>query len=431
MDPAAEGRAGVPHGRLPNRAEREAVARVVYPEKSRTIFELSGYTSRMLPRREAVETVRSLLRQFPVVALLGARQVGKSTLARRIAQDAKAAAFFDLEDQADLARLDEPSLALGDLRGLVVLDEIQRLPDLFPVLRVLADRPRYPARFLVLGSASPALLRQSSETLAGRLATFQLDGFNLAEVTPKRASTLWLRGGFPRSFLAGTDELSLRWRQQFLDTFLERDVPALGLRLSPALLGRFWRMLAHLHGQIWNASEIGRSLGLSDATVRHYLDVLASAFMVRVLAPFHENLGKRQVKSPKVFISDSGLLHALLGIPDRRALDSHPKLGASWEGFVIQEVIHRLGARRDECHYWRTHDGAELDLLITRGRHRLGFEIKRTDAPRITPSMRSALADLRLERLTVFHAGKLAYPLGDRVRAVPVADLLDIPVPRK
>ena len=385
----------------------------------------------MLPRGEAVAGVQSLLRQFPVVALLGARQVGKSTLARRIAKDAKAAVIFDLEDQADLARLDEPSLALGDLRGLVVLDEIQRRPDLFPVLRVLADRPRHPARFLVLGSASPALLRQSSETLAGRLATFQLDGFNLGEVTPKRAPQLWLRGGFPRSFLAASEALSLRWRQQFLDTFVERDVPALGLRLSPALLGRFWRMLAHLHGQIWNASEIGRSLGLSDATVRHYLDVLASAFMVRVLAPFHENLAKRQVKSPKVYISDSGLLHALLGIPDRPALEIHPRLGASWEGFVIQEVIRHLRARREECYYWRTHDGAELDLLIMRGGRRFGFEIKRTDAPRITPSMRSALADLRLDQLTVLHVGSRAYPLGNRIRAVPVADLLKLSLSRK
>jgi predicted AAA+ superfamily ATPase len=385
----------------------------------------------MLPRREAVASVQSLLRQFPVVALLGARQVGKSTLARRIAKDAKAAVIFDLEDQADLARLDEPSLALGDLRGLVVLDEIQRRPDLFPVLRVLADRPRHPARFLVLGSASPALLRQSSETLAGRLATFQLDGFNLGEVTPKRAPQLWLRGGFPRSFLAASEALSLRWRQQFLDTFVERDVPALGLRLSPALLGRFWRMLAHLHGQIWNASEIGRSLGLSDVTMRHYLDVLASAFMVRVLAPFHENLAKRQVKAPKVYISDSGLLHALLGIPDRPALEIHPRLGASWEGFVIQEVIRHLRARREECYYWRTHDGAELDLLIMRGGRRFGFEIKRTDAPRITPSMRSALVDLRLDQLAVLHAGSTAYPLGNRIRAVPVTDLLKLSMPRK
>ena len=280
----------------------------------------------MLSRAEAVKSLEELLGQFPVVALIGARQVGKSTLARQLASRVKQATVFDLENGPDLARLDEPTLALGGLRGLVIIDEIQRRPDLFPALRVLADRPRCPARFLVLGSAAPALLRQSSETLAGRIATFELDGFNLGEVAPKKAEQLWLRGGFPKSFLAASDAQSLRWRQEFLDTFLARDIPALGFRLPSALLGRFWRMLAHSHGQIWNASEIGRSLGATDATVRHYLDVLASAFVVRVLAPFHENLGKRQVKSPKVYIADTGLLHALLGITDRRALDVHPRL---------------------------------------------------------------------------------------------------------
>jgi hypothetical protein len=380
----------------------------------------------VLPRREAVKSLENLLGQFPVVALIGARQVGKSTLARQVASRVKQATIFDLEIDADLARLDEPSLALGGLRGLVVIDEIQRRPDLFPTLRVLADRPRHPARFLVLGSASPALLRQSSETLAGRIATFELDGFNLGEIAPKRAEQLWLRGGFPKSFLAASEVQSLRWRQQFLDTFLARDIPALGFRLPPALLGRFWRMLAHLHGQIWNASEIGRSLGVTDATVRHYLDVLASAFVVRVLAPFHENLGKRQVKAPRVYVTDSGLLHALLGITNRRALDVHPRLGASWEGFVIREITRHFRARRDECFFWRTHDGAELDLLILRGKHRHGFEIKRTDAPRVTPSMRNALADLHLDRLTVVHAGVDEYPMGERIRAVPLAKLLEM-----
>jgi predicted AAA+ superfamily ATPase len=358
------------------------------------------------------------------VALIGARQVGKSTLARQLASRVKQATVFDLENGPDLARLDEPTLALGGLRGLVIIDEIQRRPDLFPALRVLADRPRCPARFLVLGSAAPALLRQSSETLAGRIATFELDGFNLGEVAPKKAEQLWLRGGFPKSFLAASDAQSLRWRQEFLDTFLARDIPALGFRLPSASLGRFWRMLAHSHGQIWNASEIGRSLGVTDATVRHYLDVLASAFVVRVLAPFHENLGKRQVKSPKVYIADTGLLHALLGITDRRALDVHPRLGASWEGFVIREIMRHFRARRDECFFWRTHDGAELDLLIVRGQRRHGFEVKRTDAPRVTPSMRSALADLHLDRLTVLHAGADEYPMGERIHAVPLTKLL-------
>jgi predicted AAA+ superfamily ATPase len=378
----------------------------------------------VLSRAEAVKSLEDLLGQFPVVALIGARQVGKSTLARQLASRVKQATVFDLENGPDLARLDEPTLALGGLRGLVIIDEIQRRPDLFPALRVLADRPRCPARFLVLGSAAPALLRQSSETLAGRIATFELDGFNLGEVAPKKAEQLWLRGGFPKSFLAASDAQSLRWRQEFLDTFLARDIPALGFQLPSALLGRFWRMLAHSHGQIWNASEIGRSLGVTDATVRHYLDVLASAFVVRVLAPFHENLGKRQVKSPKVYIADTGLLHALLGITDRRALDVHPRLGASWEGFVIREIMRHVRARRDECFFWRTHDGAELDLLIVRGQRRHGFEVKRTDAPRVTPSMRSALADLHLDRLTVLHAGADEYPMGERIHAVPLTKLL-------
>jgi hypothetical protein len=378
----------------------------------------------VLSRAEAVKSLEDLLGQFPVVALIGARQVGKSTLARQLASRVKQATVFDLENGPDLARLDEPTLALGGLRGLVIIDEIQRRPDLFPALRVLADRPRCPARFLVLGSAAPALLRQSSETLAGRIATFELDGFNLGEVAPKKAEQLWLRGGFPKSFLAASDAQSLRWRQEFLDTFLARDIPALGFRLPSASLGRFWRMLAHSHGQIWNASEIGRSLGVTDATVRHYLDVLASAFVVRVLAPFHENLGKRQVKSPKVYIADTGLLHALLGITDRRALDVHPRLGASWEGFVIREIMRHFRARRDECFFWRTHDGAELDLLIVRGQRRHGFEVKRTDAPRVTPSMRSALADLHLDRLTVLHAGADEYPMGERIHAVPLTKLL-------
>jgi predicted AAA+ superfamily ATPase len=380
----------------------------------------------MLARRQTVKLVQSLLGQFPVVAILGARQVGKSTLARLVAGRSKAVTFFDLEDSIDLARLDEPSLALKDLRGLVVLDEIQRRPELFPTLRVLADRPERPARFLVLGSASPALLRQSSETLAGRIATFELDGFDINEVGPKRAESLWLRGGFPKSFLAGSEMQSLRWRQQFLDTFLERDIPALGFRLPPALLGRFWRMLAHSHGQLWNASDIGRSLGVTDATVKHYLDVLASAFVIRVLAPFHENLAKRQVKSPKVYVADTGLLHALLGITDRKALDVHPRLGASWEGFALWEIIRHERARKDECFFWRTHDGAELDLLIVRGERREGYEIKRTDAPRITPSMRHALADLGLDRLTVVHAGSEAYPMGEKIRAMPLTKLVTI-----
>lgn len=377
----------------------------------------------MIQRPRLRARVEALLRQFPVVALLGPRQVGKSTLAHQIAARRGGASYFDLEHEPDLARLAEPSLALSKLRGLVVIDEIQRRPELFPALRVLADRKR--ARFLVLGSASPELLRQSSESLAGRIAHVEIEGFALDEVALDRAERLWLRGGFPRSFLAKSESASVRWRREFLRTFLERDVPALGSRVSPALLERFWKMLAHWHGQLWNASEIGRSLGLSDVTVRDYLDLLAKTFVVRVLRPFHENLAKRQVKSPRVFIADSGMLHALLGIPSRTDLESHPKLGASWEGFILQQVITRLGADRDECHFWRTQDGAELDLLVIRGRRRFGFEVKRTDAPRTTPSMHIALADLRLDRLDVVHAGEETYELAPKVRALSSARLLD------
>ena len=378
----------------------------------------------MLKRSKVVAQIEQRLRQFPVVALVGARQVGKSTLARKVARDREQVSYFDLEKGQDLSRLSEPSLALKDLRGLVVLDEIQRRPDLFPTLRVLADRPRKPARFLVLGSASPDLLRQSSESLAGRIAYIEVDGFSLEEVGVARTERLWRRGGFPLSFLAKSEATSVVWRREFIRTFLERDVPSLGFRVAPALLERFWKMLAHWHGQLWNASELGRSLGLSDATMRHHLDLLASTFAVRVLQPFHENLAKRQVKSPKVYVADSGILHALLGAERQADLDAHPKLGASFEGFVIQHIVRHLGARRDECFFWRTHDGAELDLLVVRGKRRLGFEVKRTDAPKLTPSMRSALADLKLDQLVVVHAGNETFPMSERVRAVALERFL-------
>jgi uncharacterized protein len=377
----------------------------------------------MIERTRLTAVVEARLRQFPVVAILGPRQVGKSTLAQQIAKRRRNATLFDLEHAPDLARLAEPSLALGGLRGLVVIDEVQRRPDLFPALRVLADKGR--AKFLVLGSASPELLKQSSESLAGRIAHVEIDGFAIDEVDRNRSDRLWARGGFPRSFLAKSESASMTWRREFLRTFLERDVPALGSRVSPILLERFWKMLAHWHGQLWNASELGRSLGLSDVTVRDYLDLLAKTYVVRVLKPYHENLAKRQVKAPRVFVADSGLLHALLGIPTRMDLDIHPKLGASWEGFILQQVITRLEAHRDECFFWRTHDGAELDLLVVRGRRRLGFEIKRTDAPRMTPSIHIALADLRPDRIDVVHAGEGTFPLASKVRALAAQRILD------
>jgi hypothetical protein len=330
---------------------------------------------------------------------------------------------FDLEDPDDLARLEEPKLAMEALDGLVVIDEVQRRPDLFPVLRVLVDRPRPRARFLILGSASPDLLRQGSESLAGRIAFHELDGFALDEVGFEHSDTLWLRGGFPRSFLADGDGDSVAWRRDFIRTFLERDLPQLGIQVPAATLRRFWTMLAHHHAQVWDAAELARALGVAGSTVRRYLDVLTGALVVRVLPPWYENLAKRQVKSPKVYVSDTGILHALLGIGSRDDLDRHPKVGASWEGFVLREVTRQTGAPPEECYFWATHAGAELDLLIIRGRSRLGFEIKRTTSPSTTRSMHSAVEALKLDRLDVIHAGEHTFPLRERIRAVAASRL--------
>lgn len=318
-----------------------------------------------------------------------------------------------------------PTVTLGPLRGLVVIDEFQRRPDLLPVLRVLSNRRRRPARFLVLGSASPDLVRGSSETLAGRIAYHELSGFSLDEVNLRRFGVLWLRGGFPRSFLARTEAASWRWRQQFVRTFLERDLPGLGIRLASDTLHRFWTMLAHYHAQVWNASEMGRAFRVADTTVRGYLDILASVFMVRLLLPWSENLGKRQIKAQKVYLRATGLLHALLGIRTTDDLDRHPKVGASWEGFMLVELIQRLDAERRECYFWATHGGAELDLLVIRGRRRLGFEFKRTAAPVVTRSMHVALADLKLERLDVLHAGENTFLLAPKIRTVAARRLLE------
>ncbi|MDP2810298.1 MAG: ATP-binding protein [Rhodocyclaceae bacterium] len=368
--------------------------------------------------------ILAALARLPVVALLGARQVGKTTLARDIGQAFEGSVTsFDLEDEDDLARLAEPKLALASLRGLVILDEIQRRPDLFPVLRVLADRPDTPARFLILGSAQPALLRQSSETLAGRIVFHELEGFDRDEVGARNMEPLWRRGGFPRAFLADTEESSIAWRRDFIRTFLEQDLPQLGIAVPSVTLHRFWRMLAHYHGQTWNGAELARSFGVAHTTVRHYLDILTGALVIRQLQPWHENMSKRQVKAPKIYLSDTGLLHSLLGIAQQEDLEGHPKVGASWEGFVLKEIIRRYEARPEECFFWATHSGAELDLLLIRGQERLGFEIKRTSAPRLTPSMRSSLETLRLDRLTVIHAGEHSFPMTERVDALPLSML--------
>jgi uncharacterized protein len=367
-----------------------------------------------------------LLRRHRVVGIVGARQIGKSTLARDyLMSTAGPTHTFDLENPSDMARIADPMLALEALRGVVVIDEIQRFPELFRVLRVLADRKPNPARFLVLGSASPELLRQSSETLAGRIFYHQLDGLSLGEVGHGRINTLWIRGGFPRSFLARTQRESFEWRTAYLRTFLERDLPQLGIHVASATLRRFWTMVAHCHGQTWNSSEFARAFGLADTTVRTYLDHLTSALVVRQLQPWHENISKRQVKAPKVYVADSGILHALLNLPAQLDVDSHPKCGASWEGFVIGQIVRHLGARPEECYFWATHAGAEIDLLVLRGRKRVGFEVKRTTAPAITPSMRFALEDLKLAEINVLHAGERTFPLAKAIRAVSVHRMLD------
>jgi hypothetical protein len=375
----------------------------------------------MIDRPTDVRLVRAALRRSRVVALLGPRQCGKTTLARHFVP-ADSDNYFDLEDPPSLARLTEPDLALRPLRGLVVIDEIQRRPDLFPLLRVLADRRPLPARFLILGSASPDLLSQSSETLAGRLETVPLEGFRLADLGSTAQGRLWLRGGFPLAYTARTDADAVTWRRQFLQTFLERDLPQLGVQVPAAALRRFWTMLAHYHAQTWNGAELARALAVGEATVRRYLDLLTGVFMLRQLPPWFENLGKRQVKAPKVFVRDSGLLHALLGVGTRRSLELHPKVGASWEGFAVEEVLKAL--RPDEAYFWATHQGAELDLLLFKRGRRVGVECKRADAPTLTPSMRIALADLKLDRLVVVYPGERRYPLADGVEVVPLAELV-------
>ena len=380
----------------------------------------------MIDRVYDAKKLVSLLKRYRVVGIIGARQVGKTTLTRSLSDRMHSTTiYFDLENPEDLARLADPMLALKGLKGLVVIDEIQRVPELFPILRVLADRPKASARFLVLGSASPELLRQGSESLAGRIIYHELGGFSLVDVGIKNYMRLWLRGGFPRSYLASSDTISEEWRRGFIQTFLERDLPQLGITIRSTTMHRFWSMLSHYHGQVWNASEFGRSFGVADTTVRNYLDLLSSALVVRQLLPWHENISKRQVKSPKIYIADSGLLHTLLGIKTRSDLERHPKIGASWEGFIIEQVIHRMGFRKEECFFWATHAGAELDLLVVRGKDKLGFEVKLTSSPRVTPSMRSALADLKLKRLYIIHSGEETFQLERNIQAVALPRLLE------
>ncbi len=352
--------------------------------------------------------------------LIGPRQCGKTTLARHFVP-VDSLNYFDLEDPVSLIRLDQPMTALQGLTGVVVIDEVQRRPDLFPVLRVLCDRTPLPARFLILGSASPEMLRQSSETLAGRVEIIRMGGFSMAEVGADAQMRHWLRGGFPLSFLAASEEDSLVWRKNFIQTFLERDLPQLGVSIPASGMFRFWNLLAHYHGQVWNAAEAARALDVGESTVRRYLDLLEGAFMVRQLRPWFENLGKRQVKSPKIYFRDTGILHQMLGIHSERDLWVHPKSGASWEGYVLEEVIKALDP--DEVYFWATHSGAELDCLLFKDGQRIGIECKRVDAPQLTRSMRTAVDDLALDQLRVIYPGDRPYPLADRVMVTPLRDL--------
>lgn len=374
----------------------------------------------MLTRKDLQERVKEALERSRIVVLLGPRQCGKTTLAREFLSP-ESSNYFDLEDPVSLLRLEEPMTALRDLEGLIVIDEIQRREELFPILRVLADRRPLPARFLILGSASPELLRQSSESLAGRVEVITMSGFDLAEVGDNQSSKLWLRGGFPESFTATSEPNSFTWRKNFIQTFLERDLPQAGVSIAPMALFRFWSMLAHYHGQIWSSSEPARSLGVSQPTVRRYLDLLSGFFMIRQLPPWHANLKKRQVKAPKVYFRDTGLLHQVLGIRTEKDLLGSPKCGASWEGYVIEQVIQTCIP--DESYFWATHNGAEIDLLMVKNGRLLGVECKRMDAPKLTPSMQIAISDLKLDRIAVIYPGTKRYPLAEKVEAIPLREV--------
>ena len=376
----------------------------------------------MIERRHAFAAIQRALDRSRITAILGPRQCGKTTLARQFLPSSSLN-YFDLEDPTSLARLDEPMTALGSLTGLVVIDEIQRRPELFPILRVLVDRVPLPARFLILGSAAPSLLRQSSESLAGRIEIVTLGGFMLPDTGTDQSELLWRRGGFPLSFLAATETDSLAWRKHFIQTLIERDLPSLGATLPAPTLHRFWSMAAHYHGQLWNSAEPARSLGVSESTIRRYLDILTGALMIRQLPPWHENLKKRQVKAPKVYFRDTGLLHQLLGIRSQEELLNHPKYGASWEGYVVEQILGTM--EPDEAYFWATHNGAELDLLLVKEGRRIGVECKRADAPRITPSIRTALNDLKIDQLTVIYPGDKTYALSEQVNVMPLPAFLE------
>ncbi|OGS21001.1 MAG: hypothetical protein A3J83_06085 [Elusimicrobia bacterium RIFOXYA2_FULL_40_6] len=370
-----------------------------------------------IERPRLLNEIKQSLKKNPITALLGPRQCGKTTMARLIAKGMESV-YLDLENPVDEAKLQNPQMFFDSTEGIIVLDEIQRKPDIMPILRVYADKTPLKLKFLLLGSASPDLVKKSSESLAGRVHFIEMSGFSEFETGAAKMNKLWLRGGFPKSFLAKNDEESRDWRHDFIKTFLERDIFQLGINIPSGVLHRFWSMIAHYHGQIWNASEIGNSMGVSHITARKYIDVLSGAFMARQLMPFYENIGKRIVKSPKIYVRDSGILHALLNIFSYKVLLGHPKLGASWEGFALEQVLKKFGDR--DVYFWSTYTGAELDLLLIRDGKRYGFEFKCSDAPTMTKSMQMALKDLNLRYLWIVYPGKDKYKLSANCECIPL-----------
>jgi predicted AAA+ superfamily ATPase len=381
-----------------------------------------------IPRPRLLDRTLQYIEEAPVTVLLGARQTGKTTLSQMAARSViknrgMNVHTFDLERAASRAALSTPEITLEGLKGLIIIDEIQRLPQLFETLRPLTDRPETPARFLVLGSASPGLVRGVSESLAGRTLFIAVPGFSLDEIGVKAQDQLWVRGQFPRSWLAASEAASMRWREAFIATFLERDIPQLGIRVPSESLRRFWTMLAHYHGQVWNASELARSIGTSSKTALHYRDILAGGYVLRVLPPWFENIKKRQLKSPKIYIRDSGILHALLGISDMASLRSHPRYGASWEGFALEQVLALFGDK--QAYFWSTQRGAELDLLLFVAKERWGFEFKCSDAPSMTKSIHVAMQDLGLDRVFIVYPGKQRYRIHKKVEVIPLTECND------
>ncbi len=378
-----------------------------------------------LNREMFEQQIKDSIQNNPITTILGPRQCGKTTIARKIAES-YSSVLIDLEDPADFELLSvSPKAFLEQQKGLIVIDEAQRMPELFPVLRVLADQKETGRKFLLLGSASPDLIKNTSESLAGRIGFIDLTGFKLEETGTVNFLSLWLRGGFPRSYLAETDDLSFQWRLNFIRTFLERDINLLGFNIAPATLRRFWVMLAHYHGQIWKGSEFARSMGVSEPTVKKYLDILSGTYLVRQIQPWHENLKKRQVKAPKIYIRDSGILHALLSLPNSE-VQNHVKVGASWEGFIIEQILQTMNTR--DYYYWRTHTGIELDLLVFKNGKRHGFEIKYSDKPQVTRSMRQAISDLKLDVLYLVYQGKHRLDLEGKIKLLPVNQLTDIDI---